>query len=65
VKRVVASSKTKFAHLIQVRHRDEVEPPMTDWLQDAYELSAPKAAKTKKTKKTKNAKNNRKKPAAS
>ena len=33
------SSKTKTAHLIQVRHRDEVEAPITDWLQEAYDFS--------------------------
>ena len=38
VRRVVPASKTKFAHLIQVRHRDEVEPPITDWLREAYSL---------------------------
>jgi uncharacterized protein DUF5655 len=38
VKRVVRSSKTKLAHLIHIRHRDEVEPPLTDWLREAYEL---------------------------
>jgi hypothetical protein len=47
VRRVDRASKSKIAHLIQVRHRDEVEAPLTDWLQEAYELSdgaAPKAA---------------------
>jgi len=39
VRRVMPTSKTKTAHLIQVRHRDEVEKPMTDWLQEAYEFS--------------------------
>ena len=39
VRRVVPSSKTKFAHLLQIRHRDEVEAPITDWLQEAYEQS--------------------------
>jgi hypothetical protein len=39
VRRVDQSSASKFAHLIQVRHRDEVESPITDWLQEAYELS--------------------------
>jgi hypothetical protein len=39
VRRAVRSSQTKVAHLIQVRHRDEVEPPMTDWLREAYEKS--------------------------
>lgn len=45
VRRVVPSSKTKFAHIVQVRHRDEVEPPLTDWLREAYDLpDAPPAA---------------------
>jgi hypothetical protein len=39
VRRAVRSSKSKVAHIIQVRHRDEVEPPITDWLLEAYELS--------------------------
>jgi len=30
------SSKTKFWHSIRVVHRDEVEAPVTDWLQEAY-----------------------------
>lgn len=38
IQRVVPSSKTKFAHLMRVRHRDEVEAPMTDWMQEAYRL---------------------------
>jgi hypothetical protein len=36
VTRVVKSSKTKYAHLIRIQHRDEVEAPITDWLQEAY-----------------------------
>jgi len=46
VRRAVPSSKTKTAHIIQVRHRDEVEAPLTDWLEEAYEWSAV-AAKAK------------------
>jgi hypothetical protein len=38
VRRVDRASKSKIAHLIQIRHRDEVESPVTDWLQEAYEL---------------------------
>ena len=38
VHRAVESSKTKVAHLIQVRHRDQVETPITDWLREAYAL---------------------------
>ena len=39
VRRAVAASTTKTGHLIQIRHRDEVEPPITDWLEEAYEFS--------------------------
>jgi hypothetical protein len=60
IKKVVESSKTKRAHIIQIRHRDEVEPPITDWLQEAYGLQdQPKptlrkaAAKAKKPPKRK------------
>jgi len=33
------SSKLKVAHLVHVIHRDEVEPPLTDWLKEAYDKS--------------------------
>jgi hypothetical protein len=39
VRRVDRASKSKLVHVIQIRHRDEVEAPITDWLQEAYELS--------------------------
>jgi hypothetical protein len=39
VRRAVASSKSKVVHVIHVRHRDEVEAPITDWLLEAYEVS--------------------------
>src|SRR5262245_8980084 len=45
VRRVVRASTSKFAHLIHIKHRDEVEAPITDWLQEAYELSEVLAAK--------------------
>jgi hypothetical protein len=38
IKRSEASSRTKVAHLIQIRHRDEVESPITDWIAEAYAL---------------------------
>jgi hypothetical protein len=38
VRRVVPTSKVKRAHVVHVRHRDEVEAPITDWLREAYEL---------------------------
>jgi hypothetical protein len=40
VRRVDRASKTRLAHLIHVRHRDEVEAPITDWLKEAYDLQA-------------------------
>ena len=50
VRRVVRSSKTKLAHLIQIRHRDEVEAPLTDWLEEAYHLQdTPQMAKSAKS----------------
>src|SRR3954471_12662417 len=39
IKRAIASSRVKVAHLVQVRHRDEVEAPLTDWMREAYETS--------------------------
>jgi len=39
VRRVERTSKTKLAHIVQIRHRDEVESPVTDWLREAYEQS--------------------------
>ena len=45
VRRVVRSSKSKIVHIVQVRHRDEVEAPLTDWIQEAYELLDAPAAK--------------------
>jgi hypothetical protein len=45
VRRVHASSTTKFAHMLKVTHRDQVEAPITDWLAEAYEYCvAPRAA---------------------
>ncbi len=49
IRRVDRVSTTKVAHLFHVRHRDEVEPPVTDWLQEAYERSDAQAAKAATT----------------
>ena len=45
VRRAVRASKSKVAHLIQIRHRDEVEAPVTDWLREAYEHGDVRGAK--------------------
>ncbi len=41
VRRVEQASRSKFAHIIRITHREEVEPPFTDWLEEAYELCKP------------------------
>ena len=38
IKRAEQKSKVKTAHIIQVRHRDEVEAPLTEWLKEAYDF---------------------------
>ena len=49
VKRSDEASKSKIANFIRITHRDEVEPPITDWLREAYEYS-----ENRKTTKTTN-----------
>ncbi len=45
VRRSDAASTTKVANVLRIQHRDEVEAPVTDWIQEAYEWSAaPRAA---------------------
>ena len=46
VRRSQQTSRTKVAHTLHIRHRDEVEPPITDWLQEAYEFSSATAPRT-------------------
>jgi len=50
VRRVVKSSKVKFAHEIRVTHRDEVEAPITDWLREAYQLQDTPKKRTRRPK---------------
>jgi hypothetical protein len=38
VQKAVSASKVKVANILRIQHRDEVEPPLTDWLREAYEL---------------------------
>jgi hypothetical protein len=45
VRRSAPTSKTKVANILQIRHRDEVEAPVTDWLKDAYQLAGVPAAR--------------------
>jgi hypothetical protein len=48
VRQVRRRSKTKVAHILKITHRDQVESPITDWLQEAYELPDKKVAVKKK-----------------
>jgi Domain of unknown function (DUF5655) len=38
VRSAMKGSKSKFANMVRITHRDEVEPPITDWLMEAYRL---------------------------
>ena len=49
IRRVEPSSKTKLVHFIHIQHRDQVEAPITDWLQEAYEFSGTPAVKPART----------------
>lgn len=69
IRRTDRTSATKVAHTLNIRHRDEVEPPITDWLREAYEWSEtprPKApakrahAKTTSTSKPAGSRKNKK-----
>lgn len=53
VKRVEQRSKTKVANILKIAHRDAVEPPVTDWLREAYDLEGATAVKKKKATKAK------------
>jgi hypothetical protein len=45
VRKVMAGSASKFANMIRITHRDEVEAPITDWLYEAYQREEVVAAK--------------------
>jgi hypothetical protein len=52
VRRVQSSSRAKVSHIVHVTHRDEVEPPLTDWLREAYEVSDDLSARKRLESKT-------------
>jgi hypothetical protein len=49
VRRVERKSALKLVNIIHVSHRDEVEPPITDWLREAYDLPDKLTARRSKT----------------
>jgi hypothetical protein len=38
VRRVERKSASKLVNIVHITHRDEVESPFTDWLEEAYDL---------------------------
>ena len=60
VRKTLPASKTKTANLLRITHRDQVEPPITDWMREAYEVSEALSARTKVTKAAKVTKTTRK-----
>ena len=48
VRRIERKSAAKLVNIVHIRHRDEVEAPITDWLREAYELPDKLAARKMK-----------------
>jgi hypothetical protein len=48
IRRAMSSSRAKVCNMLQIRHRDEVEAPVTDWLREAYERSEELSAMARK-----------------
>jgi hypothetical protein len=64
VRRIDQASKSKPVHIIPIRHRDEVEAPITDWLQEAYDFSEFPASRARPQPAPRGAATRRKKTAA-
>ena len=39
VRSTVQGSRAKVVNILRITHRDEVEPPITDWLREAYDYN--------------------------
>ncbi len=48
VRKTMPSSSCKIAHLVHITHRDEVEPPLTEWLKEAFDVSPALSATKRK-----------------
>jgi hypothetical protein len=59
VKKIGDASKVRKYHVIQIRHRDQVESPITGWLQEAYEFQPLPKVKAKAVKRKAKAKRKR------
>jgi len=47
IRRAAPASRAKIYHTLRITHRDEVEPPITEWLKEAYDTSDALAATAK------------------
>ena len=39
VRKSMPASRAKVAHIVHIKHRDQVEAPITEWLKEAYDVS--------------------------
>jgi hypothetical protein len=53
LRRAERKSTSKFVNIVHITHRDEVEPPFTDWLEEAYDLPDKLSARAKPSKRRK------------
>ncbi len=61
IRRIDTPSSVKFSHMVHVVHRDEIEPPLTGWLREAYDVSDSLRARPKPPVATTTAKRRRQK----
>jgi hypothetical protein len=54
VRRIEQASKSKVVHFIRITHREEVEPPITEWLREAYKVNEEPAPAAKRSASTSN-----------
>jgi hypothetical protein len=65
VRRVRSSSRTKWTHVVHLRHRDEIEAPITDWLREAYHLEDAPPARPRRVRAPRSARKTRRAKTAS
>ena len=65
IRRVRSSSRSKWTHVVQLRHRDEIEAPITDWLREAYHLEDAPPARPRRIGTLRDARKTRRPKAAS
>jgi hypothetical protein len=39
IKKVSSVSKTKYVHVLELVHSDQVDQPLTDWIKEAFQIS--------------------------